>query len=209
MEKEVKEILKVVNCLYLKYGVKRVTMDDVSIELGMSKKTLYQYFENKEDLVYKVLFNDMEEIFKTIEELKNQNLNVIDEAFERNKIISNAIREYSPALNFDLKRYFPKIYKKLRQYKMEKTYYSIVANMKKGIDQGLFRADLNVDIIAKIHMSRIENLEGDDLLDFSKYSPNQIFNEVFIYHNRGICSEKGLTLLEKKLEEIKKEEKTD
>lgn len=209
MEKELKEIFKIVNGLYLKYGIKRVTMDDVAIELGMSKKTLYQYFENKEDLVYKVLFNEMEGIFKTIEELQKKDLNVIDEAFERNKIISNAIRKYSPSLDFDLKRYFPKIYKKLRQYKMEKTYYSIVSNMKKGIAEGLFREDLNVDIIAKIHMSRIENLAENDLIDFSEYSPSQIFNEVFIYHNRGICNEKGLKLLEKKLEEIKKEEEND
>ncbi|MBE9466918.1 MAG: TetR/AcrR family transcriptional regulator [Bacteroidetes bacterium] len=209
MEKELAEILKVVNSLYLKYGIKRVTMHDIAIELGMSKKTLYQYFENKEALVYKVLFNEMKSIFDSIGELKNQNLNVIDEAFERNKIISNAIRKSSPALNYDLKRYFPKIYKKLSEYKTEKTYSSIVANINKGVEQGLFRDDLNVDIIAKIHICRIENLADNDSVDFSEYSPNQVFNEVFIYHNRGICSGKGLKLLEKKLQEIKKEQKND
>ncbi len=116
MNEELKNILLKVSDLYTKYGIKSITMDDVATELGISKKTLYQYVTDKDDLVGKFIDNEIalrqEEICKCFQ----AGFNAIEELFEISKFMNKLMKDQNPATEHDLKKYYPHHYQKQWQY---------------------------------------------------------------------------------------------
>ncbi len=202
MNKELENILEKVAELYNKYGIKSVTMDDVARELAMSKKTLYQYVENKNELVEKVLYYIIKQNDCSFKKLADKNLNAVEEVLEISIHIMKTIKKHTPSTEYDLKKYYPELYKKLNEIRKEKMYDSVIKNIIKGKDEGLYRNDLDEEIIAKIQTSKFLNMNSDDFFD-----PDEIFKpkyilEFFIYHIRGMANKKGIEILEKTLNKI-------
>lgn len=187
--------------LYQKYGIKSITMDDVSRELGISKKTLYQHVKNKDELVQLVIQNESEKRFKTFADLSNKNINAIDELFEVNKIVRDILQDYNPAMEYDLKKYYPHIYNAITEKKRDRMYVRVLNNIKKGKKEGLYRKEVNEEVIAKLYVSRIENVCETDMFEKNEYTAPDFVLEIMNYHIRGIANEKGITFLEQKLEE--------
>ena len=104
MERELNNILDRVIILYRKYGIKSITMDDVARELGISKKTLYQYVDDKNELVNKAVMHDIDRHFYNINCIKNKNLNAIDELLEINRYLTVMLKDYNPSWDYDLKK---------------------------------------------------------------------------------------------------------
>jgi TetR/AcrR family transcriptional regulator, cholesterol catabolism regulator len=202
MNEELKNILEKVKVLYFRYGIKSVTMDDVARELGISKKTLYQYVVDKNDLVAKVMDLEIDDNCGSLTHLFNDSLNAIEQLFEAHRFINKAMKEYTPVSDYDLKKYYPDIYRKLHQVRRDQMYTRILENIKKGKAEGLYRADLNEEIIAKLHVSRFENVFDTEIFSNEEKTSYRVFYEFFIYHIRGIANENGIKLLEK----IQKEE---
>lgn len=202
MNPELENILERVGELYNKYGIKSVTMDDVARELGISKKTLYQYVVNKNDLVSKVLdylLNQKNCVFK---ELLSKDLNAIEELLEVGVYIIKSIKDYNPSTQYDLKKYYPELYTKFHDVRKGRMHQSILKNIEKGKEQGLYRTELDNDIIAKIQTSRFIHMSSDEFFDRDEMLKPQYVMELFIYHIRGIANNKGLKVLEKTLEKI-------
>jgi len=202
MNKELENILQKVAELYQKFGIKSVTMDDVARELGISKKTLYQHVENKYDLVSKVLEFTLQDRDCTIQKIIDKKLNAVEELLEVGIHIVKTIKEYNPSTEYDLKKYYPELYKNLYDYRTKKMYDSILMNIQNGKKEGLFREDMDDEIIAKIQMSRFSNMKSDEF-----FNPDQVLQpknilELFIYHIRGIANKKGLEVLEQTLDKI-------
>jgi TetR/AcrR family transcriptional regulator, cholesterol catabolism regulator len=184
--------------LYIKYGIRSVTMDDLARELGLSKKTLYLHFNDKNDVVHKAmkhLMNIQECGIDQVLGITGQN--AIDELLGISKQITLHLQNLNPALAYDLQKYYPDIWKEFIDYKKQIIYNHIIGNFEKGIQEGLYSVDINYDIIALIYVSRMEIYGWSDLGDLSKYSYEHIFNTLFIYHVRGISNKKGLEYLEK------------
>jgi len=198
---ELKDILSKTFELYERYAIKSVSMDDVARELGISKKTLYQIVANKNELVEKVIQSEMELAGKRHESIKNMKLNSIEELFEVSKLMNDRLKNHNPALYFDLKKYYPALFKKITEIKREKAFESVLNNLKKGIKEELYRKEINPDIIAKIYVSRIEQSYDNSIFSIAEVTSIEVFNEVMIYHLHGICNEKGLKILNKKLTE--------
>ncbi|MDX9697504.1 MAG: TetR/AcrR family transcriptional regulator [Bacteroidales bacterium] len=202
MNPELLNILEKVAALYMKYGIKSITMDDVARELGMSKKTLYQYVENKNDLVEKVVdyvINLKECDFKRIDDI---NMNAVEKLIEVNMHIVTSMKDYNPATEYDLKKYYPELYAKMHSIRRQRMYDSILANIKKGKEEGLYREELNEEIIARMQVSRFMNMHEDELLTKNDMQRSAFIHELFIYHIRGIANEKGLNVLEETLKKI-------
>ncbi|NOQ25984.1 MAG: TetR family transcriptional regulator [Bacteroidales bacterium] len=199
MNKELENILIKVGDLYNKYGIKSVTMDDVARELGISKKTLYQFVENKGDLVSKVLKNTLSKNNCTFKEIDEKNQNAIDELLEVGKHIVKIITKYNHSLEYDLKKYYPLLYDQIHEMRKEKMYNSILNNILKGKKEGLYRSDMNEEIITKIQTSRFVHMSSGELFDPEDINKPQYILELFIYHIRGIATIKGIDVLEKKL----------
>jgi AcrR family transcriptional regulator len=202
MNEELKNILFKVGCLYKKYGIKSITMDDVSRELGISKKTLYQYVQDKNELVAQVIDLGMENQVSIFNELFCKGLNAIDELFEVNKMVAQMIKHHNPSEDYDLKKYYPDQYQKMHKVRREEMYSHILTNLKKGKEEGVYRVEMNEEIIAKVQLMRIENTFDNQIFNDDELISQQAFLEIFIYHIRGIASEKGIKILEQKLKEL-------
>jgi len=111
MEDKVTKILQQVSDLYQKYGIKSVSMDDVARELGISKKTLYEYFKDKEDLVGKVLESQMSQIRAVFEIEKDDEHNAVDHLLEIDRIITAFLKNLSPTIHYDLQKYYPSVFR--------------------------------------------------------------------------------------------------
>lgn len=188
----------------MKYGIKSVTMDDVSRELGISKKTLYQYVSDKNELVEKVVELELKEkdiFFKTA---RHSNLNAIENIFEVHRMVQQMIRDYNPATDYDLRKYYPELYARVLKERREYIYNNILGNLKQGKSEGLYRSDFNDELIAKVQLARVESTFDDNVFTPEELHSSQLFWEIFIYHIRGIANEKGLAVLEEKIKELDK-----
>ncbi len=202
MNQELENILQRVSELYNKYGIKSVTMDDVARELGISKKTLYQYVINKNDLVAKVLDYMLAKGDCDMKKLHEKDLNAIEELLEVGVHIIKTTKDYNPSTEYDLKKYYPDLYKKMYNIRKEKMYAAVLRNIQTGKKEGLFREDLDDEIIAKMQTSRFLNMGTDEVINPEDMFKPKYILELFIYHIRGIANEKGINVLEKTLNQI-------
>jgi TetR/AcrR family transcriptional regulator, cholesterol catabolism regulator len=199
MEKSTNEILEKVSLLYQKYGIKSVTMDDVARELGVSKKTLYQNFSDKDDLVKKVIQLYISQQNVQFREITSLKLNAVDTLFAISRHVSQFLGGLNPSLTYDIKKYYPDAWNMLMEHKREHIFNNVISNIRQGIKEGYYRTDLNSEIVARLYVSRIEASMDQEMFPGSEFSPPMILKEIFSYHIRGIASKKGIEYLEHKL----------
>ncbi len=202
MNEELKNILLKVRELYNRYGIKSITMDDVARELGISKKTLYQYVTDKDDLVGKFIDNEIvirqEEICKCFK----AGFNAIEELFELSVFMNRLMRDQNPATEHDLKKYYPHHFNKTVRIRRERIFSYILENLRKGKEEGLYRAGMDEEIIARLYLSRVESISVNDLFTVEEFTSVRLFIELLVYHIRGIATEKGIEVLERKIKEF-------
>jgi len=200
MENELLEILKKVKALYIKYGIKSITMDDVARELGISKKTLYQYVQNKDELVEKVVDLHQAEQDVFFEKIKSKKLNAIQSLLWVNKLISKMMEDYNPSVEFDLKKYHSSVFRKIKERGQKKMFDSVLDNIIQGKKEGLYRSNINETLIAKMYVLRVEMMMESDVISRDEMRDPENIGQILEYHIRGIASEKGI----KEYEEYKK-----
>lgn len=195
---EEKEILANSALLFTKYGIKSMTMDEISRQLGISKKTLYLYVSNKKDLVIKVMKLIIETEQCVILNLNETESNPIDEIMEITKMVSAQMKEMNPSVLFDLKKYHPKAWQILEKHKEEFVSDCIKKNLNKGIETGLYRENLNPEIVTYLYLSMVNGMIDPDKEISSGFRYYEMHLEMMRYHIRGIASKKGREYLKQK-----------
>ncbi len=203
MENKAESILVQVSRMYRRYGIKSVTMDDVAKQLGISKKTLYGFFRDKEDLVHKVLMLEHQRQYACYDALEARGLNAIEEYFEVYKILKAQYNDYHPSMEYDLRKYYPDLYFRIRAIRRKRILESTYRNLNKGKKEGLYRKELNAKIISKLHLSRIESLFDSDLFTSEELGSFKVFREIFLYHLNGIMSQTGREFFEENLKKFR------
>lgn len=193
------ELLKKISEIYIQKGIKSVTMDDLAHELGVSKKTLYVHFRDKEEVVDSVFLYLIRDHRCNIEQLEILSNNAIDKLLEVSKFLNSHIKKLHPSINYDLMKYYPKTWAKLISYKNDHIYNKIKANIVKGIEEGLYRSDFNIEIIARLYARFMELPLDNEVTLNNEITIDDIFKNLFIYHIRGIASQKGIEYLESKI----------
>jgi TetR/AcrR family transcriptional regulator, cholesterol catabolism regulator len=191
MDENTRSIVEKVSRLYQRYGIKSVTMDDVAKHLGISKKTLYEYFSDKEDLVRQVVYHShdkMEALFSGI----RQNLNPIEELLEVYRLIRFMFRDYNPSMEYDIRKYYPDLYNRIKETRRNRMFETVYRNLAKGKSEGLYRREMNSRIIAKLHVLRVEGMFENELFTVEEITSLKVFHEIFYYHVFGILSPKGV-----------------
>lgn len=206
MEDRKKIILEQAAQLYQRHGIRSVTMDDVAGELGISKKTLYQYFKDKEDLVGQVVntcFLDNPNLRLS----NNEHLNAIDKVLTIRQHILNMFRLVRNNLEYDLLKSYPKLHRQIIQFKREQIYEDNFAVMEQGKKEGLFREDVDSDFIARLIVGRFLLVFNPDNGIFSDEEIRDIslFDRIVDYHFHGICTEKGLKYFKQQLNNVQNE----
>lgn len=200
-DERLKEILEQVFQLYNRYGIKSITMDDVARELGISKKTLYQHVQDKADLVEKVMMLNAWKHGMEMNAITQKNLNAIVELLEVNAYMNEMMKDHNPTLDYDLRKYYPGIHKKLNDISKVKMFEAIRKNLIKGQREGIYREEMDVDIISKLHMTRMEYTYSSNTISPEELTSPKVIKEIFIYHLHGISNEKGIQVLQEKLKE--------
>ncbi len=191
------KLFSTVESLFMKYGIKSITMDDVSKELGISKKTLYQYVENKKDLIDKVMQQNFANELRDIGEIHQNSKDAIDEMLQVSKHVTQQLREMHPSVVYDLQKYYRESWQEMEKFHEEFIYGQIKQNIERGQQEGLYRLDLDPDIIAKLYVSKTMVIVDESTFPLREYNRETLFLEYIFYHIRGIASLKGLKLLEK------------
>ena len=137
--------------LFLTLGFKSVTMDDIANALGISKKTIYQHFSNKTKLVEATTLNVFESICGGIDCICNASNNPIQELYDIKMFVMNYLKNEKTSPQFQLKKYYPKIHQKTMEKEMVLFSECLKKNLEKGIQEGFYRNDLNIDLITKFY----------------------------------------------------------
>lgn len=185
--------------VFMSCGIKGVTMDDMATRLGISKKTLYQHVKDKNDLVEKVLTQFSEHNRCKITSLLGKGDNAIDELFDIHTSLAVQLRGIHPSIHFDLEKYHPEAFRKLMDGKRAEIYSCQVANLERGIREGVYRDSFNIAMIATIYIARFDMVFDGGLFPPERFNLNEVIWELFRYHVRGIASPKGIKYLEKKV----------
>ena len=203
MEEKSLFIIEKVSKLYQHYGIKSVTMDDVANHLCISKKTLYEYFKDKEALVKKVVFLDHEKRESFFSDIAKQNLNAIEELLEVYRLIHNMFMDYNPSMEYDIRKYYPDLYNMIKEIRRKRMFETVYRNLRNGKAEGLYRKELNSKIIAKLHVLRLENMFENEFFTVKEITSFKVFHEIFIYHVHGILSQKGVKFFYQNINQIK------
>jgi AcrR family transcriptional regulator len=200
MDEKLGKILRESARLFSKYGIRSLSMDDICRELGMSKKTLYQYVDSKPDLIAHILQSTYGEHGKGMLEFIEGEHNAIDELLAVSRKVCLNMQNFNPSIIYDLQKYYPEIYKTHYDSKMISIFNDIKANLKKGITEGLYRDDINVDLVARLYVQKLEDVHNPTFLativaDVATYA--KVFHVMFDNHIRGICNATGLAYYEK------------
>lgn len=198
MDVRKKDILEQAHRLFMRFGIKSMTMDDVATQLRVSKKTLYEHFTDKNDLVEQVVAGVRDHHRTTIDGICAKGLNAIDENQEIITFIVGQIAGVHPSVQFDLQKYHPKAWGLLEEQERTDIHQCVGANLRKGIKEGLYRENLDVEVITRLYIARIDSTWDGRVFPPDRFSVKDVLWKHFEYHIRGIASRKGLEYLEKK-----------
>ncbi len=187
--------------LFLKLGFKSVTMDDIATEMAISKKTIYTHFKNKTALVKECAFSVLTSITNGIDQICALDINPIEELFQIKKFITQKLQEDQTSAQYQLQKYYPEISKKIHHNQLEKMLECTRKNIKKGIEEGLYRKSLDSDFIGRLYFMGIIGIQDQDLFPITKFSSKYRTEEYLEYHLRGIVTPEGLITLNKFIKE--------
>lgn len=195
MEDKKREIVYKASDIYMRYGVKSMTMDEMARQLGVSKKTLYLHVKDKNDLVEQCMLmqheNEQEQIAKIISETEN----AIEQMWRISQYIVSELQKVHPSIFFDLAKYHPSVIQMMQCHKDEFICGCIEENLVNGIKQGFYRENLNPKVISSIYVRLIEIMMGGSISQQSNLKADEVYSEMFRYHIRGCASKKGINYL--------------
>jgi AcrR family transcriptional regulator len=185
------------NDLFRRYGVKSITMDEIAAQLGVSKKTIYQYFSDKDELVEVIVKQTIEFAQQTCENNRNNSKDSIDELFQAMDFVQQIFSGMNPAMMYDLEKFHPQSYRIFLDYKNKFLFDIIKSNLKRGITEELYRSDINIDIIAKFRLEAMMIAFNQDVYPASKFNLVDLHTTIIEHFLFGVASLKGYKLIMK------------
>jgi AcrR family transcriptional regulator len=195
-EKQYRALLMKSRELFLKHGVKSLTMDEIAKEMGMSKKTIYQFVENKGDLIKLTMQDFLEEEKKLMDVILKNSTNSIDEMVSMIAYWLQVVQEFNANTLNEVQKYYPEAWNMYNEYRFNFMLGLIRGNLENGVKDGYYREGLDTDIISKIYILAVEVLLNQNLFPSKQYTYLNIYREFLSYHLRGIVSLKGLKYLD-------------
>lgn len=195
MNEELNNILAKVHELYQRYGIKSVTMDDVAHEMGISKKTLYKHVCDKTDLVEKIFSRQLELQQKEFTRIHQEGENAIHELMLVQQWIMQHLKEHNPAIEYDLRKYYPALFETLLNHKRKQMHDSVLENLQRGKKEGIYLRGLPVEIITKLLIFWVESMYSNNIFTPEEIVSPVFHREIFGYHLRAIVNDEGRKLL--------------
>ncbi len=191
--------------LFFKYGIKSITMDDVAKHLAISKKTIYKYFADKDELVEDMTRQLMKKNEIEFDGISKETDNVVDEVFAMMKHMSIMFSQMNPNLFYDMQKFHPKSWSLFKNFKEECIERMVEESVKRGIEQGLVRPDINTKIVARLRMEEVEMGFNPQSFPPTKFKIVDVQLALLDHFLHGICTLKGHKLINKYKELIEEE----
>lgn len=183
--------------LFLHYGIRSISMDEIALKLGISKKTIYQYFADKDALVDAVFNVEMHQHKINSECFATTCKNAIQEVFMALDSVSEIFKSIHPMVFFDLMKYHPIVFKKFNTHKTDFFFELIKCNLNRGINEGLYRPEINTDILSKYRVVCIFQILENIQFQECKQPISEIMNETTEHFLYGLATSKGIKLINK------------
>ena len=182
--------------LFLRYGIRSISMDEIASQLGISKKTIYQFYADKDALVDSVIDivvnSNTDECCIHREESENP----VHEILVATDMVQEMLNTMNPTIMYDLQKYHPATYKKVADHKNEFLYKLIKENLEQGIATQLYRPEINTEILSRFRLASVFMMFSPDLYPLGKYNLGTIIEEVTIHFLYGITTAKGQKLVQ-------------
>lgn len=182
--------------LFMKYGIRAVTMDRIAHELGMSKRTIYEKFSDKDSLLEYVIRRKADKQKEIFYHLMNESENVIEVIF---KILETAFDQMSgmnPSYMMDIKKYHHRVYDAVCKRGELRNSELSLAILKRGVEEGVFRPGINIEIVNEGIHGFIDSSHSSDIFQAQRFGRMEIFDNLLFNYMRGISTEKGVKILE-------------
>lgn len=190
-------IFQQAHLLFMQYGLKSVSMDDIANKMGISKKTIYQFYADKEALVAQVVKQITSENQLQCDNDISNSENAIHEIILAMEQMSKLFETMNPSILFDLHKYYPQAFKHFLAHKNDYVFGKIKQNINRGIKEGLYRADLNVEIVSRYRVESIVIAFNPEFQSSVKSSLVSIAQELSTFFLYGVVNEKGYKLINK------------
>jgi AcrR family transcriptional regulator len=197
-------ILQKATDLFMRYGIRSITMDEIAAQLGVSKKTIYQFFTDKDAMVEAVVNEEMTRNEEDCRGFSREADNAVHEVFLAMDDVQEMLKVMNPQLIHDLEKHHAVAYKRLKQYKYQFLFAVIKENLERGFREDIYRAGLNADLITRHRIETAFMVFNQEAFPQNKYPLNQTCLELAILYLHSICNTKGKKLIEKYLNERQK-----
>jgi AcrR family transcriptional regulator len=191
--------------LFGRNGIKSVSMDDIAQHLGVSKKTIYKWFQNKDEIVHSVMQNHLSQIESDCEGVICEAENAVHELFQVMLMNKKVLAEIHPSIFYDLQKYHPASWQLWVEHKNKFLLGKVKENLQRGIHEGLFRDDLDVELMGRLRLAVIELAFNPDLFPPDRFNLQRVQEACFEHYILGIATLKGHKLINKHRHVIEEE----
>ncbi|MBS1510942.1 MAG: TetR/AcrR family transcriptional regulator [Bacteroidetes bacterium] len=181
--------------LFMQYGVKSVTMDEIAVQMGVSKKTIYQYYADKDELVDAVVADILMHNHDCCLRDKKQAKDAIHEVFLAMDMMQEMFQDMNPGILFELEKYYPKAFEKFKQHKYSFLHKMLRENIERGISEELYRSEINADILIKMRLETMMIPFNQAVFPKTKYDMVKVANECTFNFIFGMATTKGHKLI--------------
>jgi TetR/AcrR family transcriptional regulator, cholesterol catabolism regulator len=191
------KILQGAEELFFRYGIKSVTMDDIARHLAISKKTIYQFFEDKNEMVETLMTQSLRKDECEFKQIQADSENVIVEVFNMMKHMGNMFSKVNPNIFYDLQKYHPNAWKQFKVFKHECMAKMVEDSIERGIKEGLVRSDLNAKVLARLRIEEVEMGLNSEIFPPEKFKMLDVQLAMIDHFLHGICTIKGHKMINK------------
>jgi TetR/AcrR family transcriptional regulator, cholesterol catabolism regulator len=198
-------IMQAAHDLFYQYGIRSITMDDIAKHLSISKKTIYQFFEEKDEIVGVCCNSDLSDHGTRMEDITKNSKDAVHEIIECMKYLGEMFSSMNPNLFYDLQKFHPSSWNAFRNFKEQKLMQMVETNLKRGIREELYRADINIKVLAKLRIEEVELGMNPLVFPPGKFNLKEVQLAILDHFIHGITTLKGHKLINK-YKKIKEEE---
>jgi len=183
--------------LFRRYGVKSITMDEIAAQLGVSKKTLYQFFSDKNELVESVVMNILGYSREICDKNRETSKDAVHELMQAMDFVHQIFSDMHPAMVYDLERFHPRAFGLFLEYRNKYLYEVIRSNLSRGIEEELYRPDIDINIAAKFRLEGMMIAFNEDIYPHTEFTVADVQRAIIEYFLFGVASLKGHKLITK------------
>lgn len=185
-------ILATATQLFSSYGIRSITMDDLSKELSVSKKTIYQHFKDKEEIVYLTTRIALENEQERLDLIQESAKNSIDELIQITQFIQEHFSKINSSVLYDIKKFYHSAWQLYLKFKHENFSDVLKANLKRGIAEGFFREDMDINVLAIFQLEMIQLTFDPKIFPKTEFDFKDLQTQIFNHFIHGILTQKGL-----------------